>query len=225
MNILTLENLNKNFGSLEILKGINFSINQGESVAIVGPSGTGKSTFLHISGLMEKPSSGRILINEQDTRHLSDDDSARLRLDHIGFLFQFHYLLPDFNVIENVMIPNRLAKDDMTSSRIKAMDLLERLGLKNRLTHRPSELSGGEQQRTALARALIRKPQLLLCDEPTGNLDHETAEDVMSLISKEMDSSAVATIIVTHNEKVAGKIQKRLYLENGTFENLEVHAH
>ncbi len=217
-NILELQGISKSFGHLEILRDLAFELKEGQSVAILGPSGSGKSTFLHIAGLMEKPTAGEILLRGKKAGALSEDERARERLDTIGFLFQFHYLLPEFNVLENVLVPPRLAGDDLMMAEKSARSLLDRLGLGERLTHKPHQLSGGEQQRVALARALVRKPKLLLCDEPTGNLDLNTAKNVTDLIFSEVQRGGVATILVTHNEALAKQAGTAYHLAQGRFE-------
>lgn len=213
--ILSLEKVEKKFGDLRILNGVDFSLRAGESAAIVGPSGAGKSTLLHIAGLMEKPSAGRVVLNGRDVTQSNDRERAGERLNRIGFLFQFHHLLPEFDVLENVLIPARLAGDDMDVTERRARMLLDRLGLSNRLDHIPAELSGGEQQRAGLARALIRRPSLLLCDEPTGNLDPLTAADVGRLLFSELTREGVAAIIVTHNPALAAQAQRTFQLTEG----------
>lgn len=212
---LSLKGISKSFGSLEILRDVNLEMAAGETVAILGPSGAGKSTLLHIAGLMEKPTRGDVSIQGNRIQELSDAALSSERLNHIGFLFQFHYLLPDFNVLDNVLIPTRLANDPPQESLERALTFLERLGLKDRLTHRPHELSGGEQQRVALARAMIRHPKVLLCDEPTGNLDEATARGVISLLWEEVKRHNVSTIIVTHNEMLAKETNRSYYLAHG----------
>ena len=213
--VLELQDVGKRFGNLEILRGLRFSLAAGESAAVVGPSGAGKSTMLHIAGLMERPSSGRVILAGRDRTESNDRERADDRLNRIGFLFQFHHLLPEFDVLENVLIPARLAGDDLNEAAGLARGLLERLGLSERLTHRPSELSGGEQQRAALARALIRKPSLLLCDEPTGNLDPHTAAEVARLIFAELQREGVAAILVTHNAPLAALAGRTFELSEG----------
>jgi lipoprotein-releasing system ATP-binding protein len=217
-NVLELENVSKAFGSLQILRSVNLSIEEGESVAILGESGAGKSTLLHICGLMEQASAGRVALKGVDCSPLSSDARARQRLDAVGFLFQFHYLLPDFSVLENVLMPARLAGDDLAKVESQARALLERVGLASRLTHRPHELSGGEQQRAGLVRALIRRPALLLCDEPTGNLDPVTAFSVADGIWSEMTRGQVATILVTHNELLAQRADRAFDVKDGTLQ-------
>lgn len=214
---LELDGVSKSYRDVHVLNNLDFGVERGESVAILGPSGAGKSTLLHIAGLVDRPSKGSITIAGQDTKSLSEPELARLRLDTIGFVFQFHYLLADFDVLENVLIPCRFANDDLDHKRKEALDLLDKLGLSHRLKHRPQELSGGEQQRVAFARALIRQPALLLCDEPTGNLDPHTAQDMMALVWDEVKERKLTTIIVTHNEAVAKKTDVAYHLQNGRF--------
>jgi len=221
--ILALTHISKQFGKLEILKRVDLQLKKSESIAIVGPSGIGKSTLLHIAGVMERPTKGEVEIGGEKTSSLSEALTSRLRLDKIGFLFQFHYLLPDFDVLENVLIPCRLAQDDMARAEEEARMLLKRLGLVPRLHHKPNQLSGGEQQRTALARALIRKPSLLLCDEPTGNLDLETAKTVLSLLWDEVKQFQLSVLIVTHSPLISAQADHVLYLEGGVLKKkLEV---
>jgi lipoprotein-releasing system ATP-binding protein len=217
--VLELRGIHKKFGDLRILRGVDLTLSAGESTAILGPSGAGKSTLLHIAGLMERPSEGELRVAGRDARRMSERELARERLDTIGFLFQFHHLLPDFNVLENVLMPARLAGDELALAERRAKEILERLGLSERLHHRPHELSGGEQQRTGLARALIRRPKLLLCDEPTGNLDSVTAHEVAELIWTEVKREGVAAIIVTHNERLASQAGSAQHLAEGRFES------
>ena len=217
-SILELAGVGRRFGDLQILSGINLTLATGRSAAVLGPSGVGKSTLLHIAGLMERPTSGTVLIGGRDTAGFADAQLARERLDTIGFLFQFHYLLPDFDVIENVLMPARIAGDDIVESRRRAEEVLARLGLGERLHHRPSQLSGGEQQRAGLARAMMRKPRLLLCDEPTGNLDQQTADGVADVIWSEIHREGVAALIVTHNDRLAARADSIFHLSKGSFE-------
>lgn len=216
--VLELSGVGKRFGDLEILSGVSLSLAAGKSAAVLGPSGVGKSTLLHIAGLMEHPSSGVVKINGRDAGNLADADLARERLDTIGFLFQFHYLLPDFDVLENVLMPARIAGDDIDAADQRAEETLARLGLGERLHHRPYQLSGGEQQRAGLARAMMRKPRLLLCDEPTGNLDQQTADGVADVIWDEIHRQGVAALIVTHNERLASRADTIFHLSKGSFE-------
>ena len=215
--VLSVRSVGKKFGDLEILSQVQLTLDAGQSVAVLGPSGAGKSTLLHIAGLMERPSSGSVWINGRDMETLGEPERARERLDTVGFLFQFHYLLPDFDVLENVMMPARIAGDDIVAARKKAEANLVRLGLGERMTHRPYQLSGGEQQRAGLARALMRQPKLLLCDEPTGNLDQQTADGVSDVIWKEIEREGVAALIVTHNERLAARAHRIFHLSKGSF--------
>lgn len=223
--ILELNGVSKSYRDIHVLTDLDFSANKGDAVAILGPSGAGKSTFLHIAGLMDRPTSGSITINGQSASGLAEKDLARLRLDTVGFVFQFHYLMADFNVLENVLIPCRLAKDDLSVKKKDALELLDKLKLSHRLTHRPQELSGGEQQRAAFARALIRRPAILLCDEPTGNLDPHTAEEMMSIVWNEVAARELTTVIVTHNEAVAKRTNVAYHLHDGRFATNKKAAH
>lgn len=218
--VLTLQNISKNFDELKILTDVSMEISRGQKIAILGPSGAGKSTLLHISGLMERPSSGTIYLEGKDSTKLSETELAQTRLNTIGFLFQFHYLLPEFDVLENTMIPIRLAKGNLVEGEKEAQNILDRLGLTPRLHHRPSRLSGGEQQRAALARAMIQHPRLLLCDEPTGNLDSHTAHDMMNLIWEEVKLQNLATVIVTHNEDLASHVDISYHLSDGKLKQI-----
>jgi ABC-type lipoprotein export system ATPase subunit len=183
-----------------------------------GPSGAGKSTLLHVLGLMTPPSGGRFELFGRDAASLSDGERARLRNQKIGFLFQFHHLLPDLSLLENVMIPLLIRREPAASAREKARTLLERLGLGHRLRHRPSETSGGEQQRTALARALVGDPALILADEPTGNLDRERGHEVEDLLRREVRARNAALVLVTHNESLAETADRRVPLIDGRVE-------
>ena len=204
--LINVENLNKTFSTpgreLHILKDINFGINDGELTALMGPSGGGKSTLLHILGALDRPSSGRVLFEKKDVFELKNADLARFRSRSIGFVFQFHHLLPEFNTLENVTMPAFIAGRDYGDSRKKAEQLLGDVGLSGRLTHKPGELSGGEQQRVAVARALMLDPRVVLADEPTGNLDSQTGEELFGLLT-EINKMGVTFIIVTHNESIA----------------------
>jgi lipoprotein-releasing system ATP-binding protein len=219
--VLELQDISKNFGPLEILRHVNLTLGKGDSLAILGPSGAGKSTLLHIAGLMEQPTSGNVLIEGRLRSGMSERELAHERLHTIGFLFQFHYLLPDFDVLENVVMPARLAGDSLANATADAKHLLDRLGLSARLTHLPNQLSGGEQQRVALARSIIRRPRLLLCDEPTGNLDKHNADDMMNLLWTEMERFGLAAILVTHNEALAKRASMSYHLSDGNFVEME----
>ncbi|WP_353684678.1 ABC transporter ATP-binding protein [Thermodesulfovibrio sp. 3907-1M] len=226
--ILRTKNLKKTYwtkaGSIEVLKGIDFTAYQGEIVAITGASGVGKSTFLHVIGTLDKPTSGDILFKFQEEINplkLSADSLAEFRNKHIGFVFQFHYLLPEFNVLENVIMPELIAshysKTKLTQNVIKerAFEILKKLGLSERAQHRPGELSGGEQQRVAVARALFKNPSLVLADEPTGNLDSRSAHELFELFKKINSEEGITFIIVTHNEAIAQKCTRTLRMIDG----------
>ena len=216
MNNLKVSNLHKDFGTVQVLRDISFAFDAGASVAITGPSGSGKSTLLHLIGMLDEPSSGRVTINNVNPFDLSERELARYRNTLIGFVFQEHHLLPQYSVLENVLVP-RLAFKRTSSAAPRAHELLKRVGLTHRLTHRPGELSGGERQRVAIARALINRPDILLCDEPTGNLDNVTAETVMNLLFEMHRVEQNILIVVTHNLEFASRFQHHLRLAEGTF--------
>ncbi len=197
---------------VKVLKGINISVNSGEKIALTGPSGAGKSTLIHILGLMDKPTSGKILIDCEDVTDFSSDELARMRKENIGFMFQFHYLLADFNVLENILIPVWEHRKEKTP---EAMNLLETIGLTDRLNHFPAELSGGEQQRVALARALINNPKVLFADEPTGDLDRETGKIVEKLMFEMCDKRNMTLVIVTHSPELAAKADRSINIMDG----------
>ena len=201
--------------TIEVLKGADLSIRAGEAVALLGPSGAGKSTLLHIAGLLESPSAGRIVLCGADCAALGDADRTRLRRGEIGFVYQAHRLLPEFSALENVVLPQRIAGLDKAEARTRAKALLEMMGLAARAEHRPSELSGGEQQRVAIARAVANAPQLLLADEPTGNLDPKTAERVFGGLMKIVRQSGLAALIATHNYDLARRMDRTVTLDDG----------
>ena len=208
---LKISNLSKDFGKIQVLRNISFSFSAGTSAAITGPSGSGKSTLLHIIGTLEKPSNGQVEINQTDPFKLSEPELARYRNAVIGFVFQDHYLLPQYSVLENVLIPTLAFKQQPDATQL-AQELLKRVGLTDRLSHRPAELSGGERQRVAIARALINKPSILLCDEPTGNLDTTTAGTIADLLFELHRAERNILIVVTHNLELAGRFENRLKL-------------
>ena len=217
--MVCLERVSKKFTSktatIEILKETSFKIYQGETIAVVGPSGIGKSTLLNIIGTLDKPETGRLLYRGQDLFALGDDPLARFRNSQIGFVFQFHYLLQGFTAIENVMIPGLISRMPKRTIKKQAASMLERVGLESRSSHRVEDLSGGEQQRVAIARALVMKPQLLLADEPTGNLDQKNSDSVHALfkeLNKELD---MTVIVVTHNNKFARMMERTVTLQGG----------
>lgn len=200
---------------LEVLRGINLIINKGEMVALVGPSGAGKSTLLHSAGLLEKPTSGQVIIGDKPSESLNDQERTILRRHTIGFVYQFHHLLPEFTALENVMIPQLIAGVSKANAKKRALELLNKVGLENRVSHRPAKLSGGEQQRVAIARALANHPKLLIADEPTGNLDPETAETVFALLRSLTRSEGLAALVATHNYDLAHKMDRIVTLHNG----------
>ncbi len=200
---------------VEVLKNIDLVLSSGKSVAIVGPSGAGKSTLLHILGLLDKPTGGTYMFTGKDVTKLSEQEKAHLRLRHIGFIFQFHHLLPEFTAAENVMLPALMLGKPKAEANAKALELLELVGLANRSVHRPGELSGGEQQRVALARALVNSPSLILADEPTGNLDSDSATLTSELLQSTARQNNSVLILVTHNHKLARQMDEVLVMESG----------
>lgn len=216
---LELRNVYRSFkqGSqtLEVLRGINLNIEKGEIVALIGPSGSGKSTMLQIAGLLEKPTKGEIYLNGQKCSKLGDMVRTGLRRDYLGFVYQYHNLLADFDATENVMLPQLIAGVSMAEAKAKAEWLLKRLGLEKRFKHRPAEMSGGEQQRVAIARALANAPKLLLADEPTGNLDPKTAEIVFGELLSIVKETGLSALIATHNFDLADQMDRKVRLEEG----------
>jgi lipoprotein-releasing system ATP-binding protein len=204
---------------VEVLHGINLELKEGEIIAILGPSGAGKSTLLHLLGLMEQPTAGTLKIQGEEVQTLSAKDRARLRNEYIGFLFQFHHLLPELTVLENVMLPQRILGVSEREAAAQAAMLLDTIGLRNHLYKRPVALSGGEQQRVALARALVNEPALILADEPTGNLDHETGETVLNMLWEESRRRNAAAVIVTHQEDIAQRADRWIRLRDGRIES------
>ena len=200
---------------LEVLRGVSLDIQPGEIVALTGPSGSGKSTLLHITGLLERAEQGEVYIGGRATSGLSDDERTRLRREHLGFVYQFHHLLAEFSAEENVMLPAMIAGHSKQSARERARELLTLVGLAERLTHRPAELSGGEQQRVAIARALANAPDLLLADEPTGNLDPGTATQVFDLFIEVVKNTGRAALIATHNPDLAAQMDRTVRFEDG----------
>ncbi|HMR31515.1 MAG TPA: ABC transporter ATP-binding protein [Geminicoccaceae bacterium] len=203
---------------LEVLKGADFVLPAGRMTALVGPSGAGKSTLLHICGLLEHPTAGEVLIDARPTGRMGDAERTRLRRERIGFVYQFHHLLPDFTAAENVALPQLVAGRSPSASRSRAGELLSRLGLGERLAHRPGKLSGGEQQRVAIARALANAPKLILADEPTGNLDPATAERVFDELLAVVRDTGTAALIATHNPELAARMDEVWRLAEGRLE-------
>jgi lipoprotein-releasing system ATP-binding protein len=201
--------------TLDILKGAELALWAGQSVALIAPSGAGKSTLLHIAGLLEHADAGEVYIDAVATSHLSDMQRTRIRRADIGFVYQFHHLLPEFSAVENVMLPQMIRGLGRRRARARAEELLSYLGLKERLTHRPAELSGGEQQRVAIARAVANAPRILLADEPTGNLDVRTSERVFATLNQLVRASGLAAIIATHNLDIAAQMDRRVTLREG----------
>jgi lipoprotein-releasing system ATP-binding protein len=201
---------------LDVLKGVDMALHKGELVALVGPSGAGKSTLLHVAGLLEYPDAGDVLIDGASCAKLSDDARTGLRRTKIGFIYQFHHLLPEFSALENVMIPQMVDGVRRKQARASATALIESVGLTARATHRPAKLSGGEQQRVAIARALANSPAVLLADEPTGNLDTHTADGVFGLLETLVRQSGLGGLVATHNLDLANRMDRILRLENGT---------
>ena len=207
--------IHKSINEINILNGIDISINEGEIVSVVGKSGAGKTTLLQILGTLEKPTSGKVLFNYKDVFMLNENELAEFRNQNIGFVFQSHHLLPEFTALENVCIPAYIAKSSKKSANEKAKHLIDLMGLSDRLSHKPSELSGGEQQRISVARALMNNPQVVLADEPSGNLDSKTAESLHELFFKLRDVNKQTFIIVTHNNKLADLADKKITINDG----------
>ena len=208
-------NIHKKFGNLHVLKGVNLTVKRGEVVSIVGKSGAGKSTLLHILGTLDKADTGTLLINGQDVMQLNAKKLALFRNENIGFIFQFHHLLPEFSALENVCIPAFIKGGPAGSIRKRAAELLDYLGLSERLTHKPSELSGGEQQRVAVARALMNQPAIVFADEPSGNLDSASSQDLHQLLFNLRKDFQQTFIIVTHNAELAAMSDRRLEMKDG----------
>ena len=215
--MIELRQIHKSFGDLEVLKGVDLYVDQGEIVSISGPSGAGKSTLLQIMGTLDTPSSGSVRYNGLDVSSLKRRKLADFRNSHIGFIFQFHHLLPEFTALENVCIPAFIRGDERSAAERRAMELIDRLGLSQRATHKPNELSGGEQQRIAVARALINSPSLILADEPSGNLDSENALDLHQLFLQLRTELKQSFVIVTHNQKLAQLADRVLSMQDGQF--------
>jgi lipoprotein-releasing system ATP-binding protein len=201
--------------SIDVLRGVDLTIAEGEIVALLGPSGSGKSTMLQAIGLLEGGFEGSIRIAGEEVASLDNDGRTRVRRDMLGFVYQFHHLLPDFSAVENVMLPQLVRDSEMASARGRAEKLLSTLGLGHRLTHRPSQLSGGEQQRVAVARALANRPKLVLADEPTGNLDESTADIVLAEFLNLVRGEGASALVATHNERLAGKMDRVVRLHEG----------
>lgn len=213
--MIVAEGITKSFGNLQVLKGINLTINQGEVVSIVGPSGAGKTTLLQILGTLDKPDGGRLLIHDTDVLHLSEQKLSAFRNQNIGFVFQFHQLLPEFTALENVMIPALIANEKSSAAVKRAKEILSFLKLSDRMSHKPAELSGGEKQRVAVARALINHPQVILADEPSGSLDTRNKEELHALFFELRDQMNQTFVIVTHDEQLASQTDRTIHIRDG----------
>jgi len=220
---LVAHNIHKTYrtGAKEVraVNGISLEVRKAESLAIVGPSGAGKSTLLHLLGGLDLPTSGKVILDDTDIYKMSDKERANTRNERIGFVFQFYHLLPEFTALENVMMPGLIRGNAIRNTqyavRKRAMDVLQSVGLENRAGHRPGELSGGESQRVAIARALVNEPEILLCDEPTGNLDSKTSEYIYELLFKIKSKQAMSLIIVTHDQGISARVDKTIHIRDG----------
>jgi lipoprotein-releasing system ATP-binding protein len=217
-NFISVTGLNKSYSipgrELQVLKDITFDVNRGELIALMGPSGVGKSTLLHILGALDRPTAGHILYEGNNILEFDSDKLAMFRNRTVGFVFQFHHLLPEFNALENTVLPALIAGIKFSDARYKAEQLLSEVGLSERLSHKPGELSGGEQQRVAVARALMLDPKVLLADEPTGNLDSQTGDELFDLLMV-LNKRGITAIMVTHNESLAGRCGRILRMKDG----------
>ena len=227
MTVIEARNLGKSYvggdgGVISVLDGVDLAVNRGEMVAIIGASGAGKSTLLHLLGALDRPTSGEVVIAGRSLGELDDDAVSALRNRTVGFVFQFHHLLREFTALENVMMPLRIAGTDDGQARRRAMSLLDRMGLSGRAHHRPAQLSGGEQQRTAVARALAADPPVLLADEPSGNLDHGNSERLHDLFAQLTRELEIAMVVVTHNRSLASRADRVLQLEEGKLTRIDL---
>lgn len=224
-NLLECHNICKTYreGSLDtqVLKGVSFALKKGELASIIGSSGSGKSTLLHILGALDDATEGHVSFLEQNLSKLSSNKQAKLRNQHLGFVYQFHHLLSDFSALENVAMPLLIGGQKTSEAKAKAKALLDKVGLSHRIDHRPSELSGGERQRVAIARALVNNPSLVLADEPTGNLDHKTALSIYDLMRELNSESGTAFLVVTHDGELAAKMDRQLHMQDGLLLNVE----
>lgn len=219
--MITTQGITKSFGSLQVLKGLDLHINKGEVVSIVGPSGAGKTTLLQIIGTLDRPDTGTVKIDGIDVSNLSKKKLSDFRNQHIGFVFQFHQLLPEFTAIENIMIPSYIAGVSQRQAKQRAQELLQFMGLADRASHKPNELSGGEKQRVAVARALINQPAVILADEPSGSLDSKNKEELHQLFFDLRDKFGQTFVIVTHDEQLASITDRTIHMRDGLLEHLE----
>ena len=221
---LTLDSVERRYGrgetTVEVLTGASLELAPGQSVALIAPSGAGKSTLLHLAGLLERPNAGEVVIGGAATSTMSDDKRTALRRTEIGFVYQFHHLLPEFSALENLVLPQMIAGLSRAQAAIRARELLAYLGLAQRETHRPAELSGGEQQRVAIARAVANGPRVLLADEPTGNLDPKTADHVFATLAQLVKASGLAALVATHNMDLAARMDRRVTIREGRVEEV-----
>jgi lipoprotein-releasing system ATP-binding protein len=217
--MLQAKGIQKSYGNLQILKGVDLEVRKAEIVTIIGASGAGKSTLLHIIGTLDSPDQGKVLINNVDVNSLSSKKLSAFRNEHIGFIFQFHHLLPEFSALENICMPAFIAKQSKRDAEIRAFELLDLLGLRERANHKPNELSGGEQQRVAVARAMVNRPAIILADEPSGNLDSENAESLHSLFADLRDNLQQTFVIVTHNDNLAAMADRKVLMKDGLIIN------
>ena len=228
-NLLSIRGLRRTYvtsaGSLEVLKGVDLDVRPGEVVGLIGPSGSGKSSLLHAAGLLERPDAGTIAIDGEDVGGLDERGRTRLRLAKIGFVYQFHHLMPEFDALDNAALPLRMGGLKQAAARARAAELLTTLGLGERLTHQPGQLSGGEQQRVAIARALANRPRLLLADEPTGNLDPATSQAVFAALHDLVRETGVGALIATHNMELAGHMDRVFALKDGHLEERAAESH
>ena len=218
--MITTQGIKKSFGSLEVLKGIDLHIDKGEVVSIVGPSGAGKTTLLQIIGTLDRPDSGTVIIDGIDVSNLSNKKLADFRNRHIGFVFQFHQLLPEFTAIENIMIPSYIAGTSQRETKQRAQELLDFMGLADRANHKPNELSGGEKQRVAVARALVNRPAVILADEPSGSLDSKNKEELHQLFFDLRNQFGQTFVIVTHDEGLAQITDRTIHMRDGLLESI-----